>query len=137
MELVSKQMESLLEYRTVIAEESVENQMSCILNLAEFYHRNKYDQLYIKYIKKLCHLHEQSDNWAEAAFTLLQYSKSLKWSEEPLRTVWAKHKNCQTQRALKEQLYKDAIQNFATGKMLRESYRNVQGAGGAVRARDL
>ena len=119
VELVSKLMESLLEYRTISMEttEIYENQMSCILKLAEFYNQIKYEQLYSKYLKKLCNLHEMSNNWAEAAFTLLQYTKNLKWTDKSLKTLWEKHKNCRTHRELKEKLYEDAINYFEKGSM--------------------
>jgi tetratricopeptide (TPR) repeat protein len=118
VKLVTRQQELLLEYRTITQqEESKENQMSCIVNVLDFYKGIDRDELYVKYLKKLCSLHEQCQNWAEAAFTLLQYSDSLEWSERPVKHIWKKHASCRTQRALKEQLCRDAIKNFEKGKM--------------------
>jgi len=46
--------------------------MSCCVLLLDFYHERDRKELYVKYLKKLITLHEQSENWAEAGFTLLQ-----------------------------------------------------------------
>lgn len=91
--------------------------MSCIVNLLDFYLTINCEELYIKYVKKLASLHEQCSNWAEAASTLLLYSDSLQWSERPLKFIWKKHTYCKTHRALKEQLCKDAAENFERGQM--------------------
>jgi len=49
-------------------------QMSCCVHLLDFYHEIKREELYVKYLKKLSVLHEQSHNWAEAGFTIMQVS---------------------------------------------------------------
>ena len=115
--LVTKLLELLLEYRTITQEESKENQMSCIVNLLDFYQSKNYDNLYIKYLRRLCKLHEVCENWAEAGFTLLQYSETLRWSNEPLKTYWNKRKKYRTHRELKEQLYREVLAHFVRGKM--------------------
>ena len=114
---VGKLMELLLEFRSIEKEDSKENQMSCIVNIYDFYKGIEYDELYVKYLMKLCSLHEQCENWAEAASTLQQYSASLEWSERPLKLEWKKHPECKTHRALKEKLCNDAIVYFEKGAM--------------------
>ncbi len=92
-------MEILLEYRTITNEESVENQMSCIVNLFDFYSAIRREELYLKYLKKLCSLHEASTNWSEAACTLLQFADQLSWTDRPLRgALWDRHRSCKTHR---------------------------------------
>ena len=46
--------------------------MSCCVHLLDFYHEIGREELYVKYLKKLSVLHEQSHNWAEAGFTIMQ-----------------------------------------------------------------
>ncbi len=148
VDLVTRLMEFLLEYRTIASEEGVENQvlllvtssttvismrrdnftvltlqMSCIVNLFDFYQSIRYEELYLKYLKKLCSLHEMCGNWSEAACTLLQYAELLLWTERPLRNTWERHRGCRTHRSLKEQLYLDAIRNFEKGKMWERALR--------------
>ncbi len=117
-------MEILLEYRTIASEEGVENQMSCIVNLFDFYAGIRREELYLKYLKKLCWLHEVSGNWSEAACTLLQFADQLTWTDRPLRgALWDRHRMCKTHRALKEHLYQDAVANFEKGKMWERALR--------------
>ena len=124
VELVSRQIECLLEYRTIAnaaGDDGVENQMSCIVNLLSFYQGISCEELYVKYLKKLCALHEGCGNYSEAAFVLLQYSELLTFSDRGLKSgtnlSWERHRGCRTHRALKEQLYKDAVKNFERGQM--------------------
>ncbi|QQP35522.1 Dedicator of cytokinesis protein 1like [Caligus rogercresseyi] len=108
--LVTKQLELLLEYRSVVtpdddAEKS--NRMSCIVNLLDFYKNVKRDEMYC-------------ENYSEAAFTLLQYSKLLSWVDKPLSPVLTyreRHPDIGSHWALKEQLHKDIIANFEKSHM--------------------
>jgi dedicator of cytokinesis protein 1 len=118
VELSAKLMELLLEYRTTnISNDSKENQMSCIVNLLDFYERIGREDLYIKYLKELTSLHEKCQNHAEAGYTILQYARLLEWTDQPLAYCWDKYRRCTTHRSLKEQLYKDIIDKFDEGKM--------------------
>jgi dedicator of cytokinesis protein 1 len=51
--------------------------MSCCVHLLDFYHNIGREELYVKYLKKLSSLHEQSHNWAEAGFTIMQVNYFL------------------------------------------------------------
>jgi len=120
VDTVSRQMDHLLAYRAAVDErDNVEGQMSCAHNLFQFYQDIGADELYLKYLKKLCALHEQCGNFAESACTLLQYAEQLTWTDRPLRAsgVWERHSGCKTHRALKERLYRDAVVNFEKGQM--------------------
>ena len=78
VQLVDELMNYLLEYRRekLLSEqdEGKTNQMMCIFNLLEFYQRELPDQeeVYVKYVLLLYNLHKESDNWAEAGYTLLR-----------------------------------------------------------------
>ena len=41
----------------------------------------------------------------------------LKWTDDPLTYAWKRHSGCKTHKLLKENLYKDIIENFEKGKM--------------------
>ena len=117
--LTSRLIELLLEYRnTQTSKDSTkENQMSCIVNLLDFYSDISREDLYIKYLKELSALHEKCQNHAEAGFTILQYARLLEWSDRPLQHTWGNNRKCTNHRKLKEQLYKDIIDLFEKGKM--------------------
>ena len=84
VQTVTRLMELLLEYRSIRQEESRDNQMSCIVNLLEFYNEHKREEMYIRHLKKLYDLHMECENWAEAGFTLEKQAKMLRWTEENL-----------------------------------------------------
>lgn len=121
--LVVRLMERLLDYRTIMHDENKENRMSCTVNVLNFYKEIEREEMYIRYLYKLCDLHKECDNYTEAAYTLLLNAKLLKWSEEPC----AAHLNqrdgyqAQTQGQLKEQLYQEIIHYFDKGKMWEEA----------------
>ncbi|TRY70430.1 hypothetical protein TCAL_09293 [Tigriopus californicus] len=111
-------IEILLEYRTTLNDESKEFQMYCVANLIQFYKNINYQELYIKYLKKLAHLHETCQNWAEAGCTLLQLANLLEWSDRPLSREW-QHQNqsIRTQREQKELYYKDVSRFWEKGQL--------------------
>ncbi|KAK6633076.1 hypothetical protein RUM43_012819 [Polyplax serrata] len=116
---VSRLMERLLEYRSIITDENKENRMSCTVNLLDFYSEINRKEMYIRYVNKLCELHLECDNYTEAAFTLKLHSALLNWTEETLSPHLKSHKHplCQTHLELKEALYNDSIKYFDKGKM--------------------
>uniref|UniRef100_A0A672S4G3 Dedicator of cytokinesis 2 n=1 Tax=Sinocyclocheilus grahami TaxID=75366 RepID=A0A672S4G3_SINGR len=93
--LVTGLLERLLDYRSVMSEDSRNNRMSCTVNLL---------------VK----------NYTEAAYTLLLHSKLLKWSEEQC-TLQLDYQTLQSQRQLKETLYNTIISYFDKGKMWEEA----------------
>lgn len=74
--------------------------------------------MYIKYLNKLYDLHIECDNYTEAAYTLMQHTILLDWSNDILSPLLVHSKyEKKTHRDLKEALYKDIIDNFDKGKV--------------------
>nr|XP_033796805.1 dedicator of cytokinesis protein 1 isoform X1 [Geotrypetes seraphini] len=121
--LVVRLMERLLDYRTIMHDENKENRMSCTVNVLNFYKEIEREEMYIRYLYKLCDLHKECDNYTEAAYTLLLHAKLLKWSEEPCAAHLTQRDGYQatTQGQLKDQLYQEIIHYFDKGKMWEEA----------------
>ncbi|XP_018575461.1 dedicator of cytokinesis protein 2 isoform X2 [Anoplophora glabripennis] len=119
VKIVSRLMESLLEYRQIITDENKENTMSCTVNLLDFYSEINKKEMYIRYLNKLFDLHLDCDNFTEAAYTLELHTKLLNWSEEALSPLLKgeKYVTEKTHRQLKETLYYTIIDNYSKGKM--------------------
>ncbi|XP_064489712.1 dedicator of cytokinesis protein 3-like isoform X2 [Ornithodoros turicata] len=113
---ITRLLERLLDYRNVL--EGVENRdkrMSCTVNLLSFY-RNEINrnEMYIRYIYKLCDLHLPAENYTEAAFTLKLHSDLLSWSDNMLRAD--EHYREQPEWQRREALYSRIIDYFDKGK---------------------
>ncbi|XP_069467585.1 dedicator of cytokinesis protein 1 isoform X2 [Ambystoma mexicanum] len=121
--LVVRLMERLLDYRTIMHDENKENRMSCTVNVLNFYKEIEREEMYIRYLYKLCDLHKECDNYTEAAYTLLLHAKLLKWSEEACAAHLTQRDGYQatTQGQLKEQLFQEIIHYFDKGKMWEEA----------------
>ncbi|XP_056328872.1 dedicator of cytokinesis protein 2 [Danio aesculapii] len=118
--LVTGLLERLLDYRSVMSEDSRNNRMSCTVNLLNFYKDINREAMYIRYLYKLRDLHLDGENYTEAAYTLLLHSKLLKWSEEQCLPQ-LDYQTPQSQRQLKESLYDNIISYFDKGKMWEEA----------------
>uniref|UniRef100_A0A8D2MI22 Dedicator of cytokinesis 5 n=1 Tax=Zonotrichia albicollis TaxID=44394 RepID=A0A8D2MI22_ZONAL len=79
--LVSSLLENLLDYRTIMHDESKENRMSCTVNVLNFYKEKKREDIYIRYLYKLRDLHTDCENFTEAAYTLLLHAELLQVSQ--------------------------------------------------------
>ena len=124
VKLATKLMDLLLEYRSIMQNESdKENQMCCIANLLEYYQSIGREELYVKYLKKLTNLHEQCGNWTEAGYTIMQFAKMLQWSSDPLTGKWEKYPTCSTHWELKEQLYLQAVKHLEQGLMWEDALK--------------
>ncbi|KAJ0002424.1 hypothetical protein NQD34_007573 [Periophthalmus magnuspinnatus] len=110
----------LLDYRTVMSDDSRNNRMSCTVNLLNFYKDINREGMYIRYLYKLRDLHLEGENYTEAAYTLLLHTRLLKWSDEMCNPQFELH-GPQTQRQLKETLYDTIIDYFDKGKMWEEA----------------
>uniref|UniRef100_A0A8C2Z2D0 Dedicator of cytokinesis 2 n=1 Tax=Cyclopterus lumpus TaxID=8103 RepID=A0A8C2Z2D0_CYCLU len=110
----------LLDYRTVMSDDSRNNRMSCTVNLLNFYKDINREGMYIRYLYKLRDLHLEGENYTEAAYTLLLHSRLLKWLDEMCSPQFESH-GSQTQRQLKETLYDTIIEYFDKGKMWEEA----------------
>uniref|UniRef100_H3BYF8 DOCKER domain-containing protein n=1 Tax=Tetraodon nigroviridis TaxID=99883 RepID=H3BYF8_TETNG len=121
--LVVRLLERLLDYRTIMHDENKENRMSCTVNVLNFYKEIDREEMYIRYLYKLCDLHKECDNYTEAAYTLLLHAKLLKWSDEPCAAHLTQRDDYRaaTQRQLKDQLYQQIINYFDKGKMWEEA----------------
>uniref|UniRef100_A0A669CXT2 Dedicator of cytokinesis 3 n=1 Tax=Oreochromis niloticus TaxID=8128 RepID=A0A669CXT2_ORENI len=113
---VTRLMERLLDYRDCMKGDETENKkIGCTVNLLNFYKSeiNK-EEMYIRYIHKLCDMHLQAENYTEAAFTLLLYWELLQWDERPLKEFL--HYPAQTEWHRKEGLCRKVIHYFNKGK---------------------
>uniref|UniRef100_A0A8C6PYL8 Dedicator of cytokinesis 1 n=1 Tax=Nothobranchius furzeri TaxID=105023 RepID=A0A8C6PYL8_NOTFU len=121
--LVVRLLERLLDYRTIMHDENKENRMSCTVNVLNFYKEIDREEMYIRYLYKLCDLHRECDNYTEAAYTLLLHAKLLKWSDEQCAAHPTQRDGYQaaTQGQLKDQLYQEIINYFDKGKMWEEA----------------
>uniref|UniRef100_A0A7N8XJJ8 Dedicator of cytokinesis 1 n=1 Tax=Mastacembelus armatus TaxID=205130 RepID=A0A7N8XJJ8_9TELE len=117
--LVVRLLERLLDYRTIMHDENKENRMSCTVNVLNFYKEIDREEMYIRYLYKLCDLHKECDNYTEAAYTLLLHARLLKWSDEPCAAHLTQRDGYQatTQGQLKDQLYQQIINYFDKGKV--------------------
>ncbi|XP_034389183.1 LOW QUALITY PROTEIN: dedicator of cytokinesis protein 3 [Cyclopterus lumpus] len=113
---VTRLMERLLDYRDCMKGDETENKkIGCTVNLLNFYKSeiNK-EEMYIRYIHKLCDMHLQAENYTEAAFTLLLYWELLHWEENLLKEFL--HYSAQTEWHRKEGLCRKVIHYFNKGK---------------------
>ncbi|XP_039653721.1 dedicator of cytokinesis protein 3-like isoform X12 [Perca fluviatilis] len=113
---VTRLMERLLDYRDCMKGDETENKkIGCTVNLLNFYKSeiNK-EEMYIRYIHKLCDMHLQAENYTEAAFTLLLYWELLHWDQRPLKDFL--HYPAQTEWHRKEGLCRKVIHYFNKGK---------------------
>uniref|UniRef100_A0A8D3DHF7 Dedicator of cytokinesis 1 n=1 Tax=Scophthalmus maximus TaxID=52904 RepID=A0A8D3DHF7_SCOMX len=113
--LVVRLLERLLDYRTIMHDENKENRMSCTVNVLNFYKEIDREEMYIRYLYKLCDLHKECDNYTEAAYTLLLHAKLLKPCAAHLTQRDGYH--AATQGQLKDQLYQQIINYFDKGKV--------------------
>uniref|UniRef100_G3N402 Dedicator of cytokinesis 3 n=1 Tax=Gasterosteus aculeatus aculeatus TaxID=481459 RepID=G3N402_GASAC len=112
---VTRLMERLLDYRDCMKGDETENKkIGYTVNLLNFYKSeiNK-EEMYIRYIHKLCDMHLQAENYT-AAFTLLLYWELLNWEEKLLKEFL--HYPTQTEWSRKEALSRKVIHYFNKGK---------------------
>ncbi|CAL8347289.1 unnamed protein product [Lota lota] len=117
--LLSSLLENLLAYRTITHDESPEHRMSCTVNVLNFYKEKKREDIYIRYLYKLRDLHLDSENYTEAAYTLLLHAELLEWSDKPCapHLIPRDGQHIWTQQELKERLFQEIICYLDKGKM--------------------
>ncbi|XP_067326775.1 dedicator of cytokinesis protein 5 isoform X1 [Anolis sagrei] len=117
--LVSSLLENLLDYRAFMHDGSRENRMSCTVNVLNFYKEKKREDIYIRYLYKLRDLHTASENFTEAAYTLLLHAELLQWSDKACAPHLLQRDSyyVYSQLELKEKLYEEIIAFFNKGKM--------------------
>ncbi|XP_034662928.1 dedicator of cytokinesis protein 1 isoform X1 [Drosophila subobscura] len=118
VQMVTRLMDKLLEYRFIIQDESKENRMACTFSLLQFYSEVDLKEMYIRYVYKLCALHMEFENYTEAAFTLKLHTELLRWTDTELSPQLRsyRHSLCRTHRDLKEALYFEILDYFDKGK---------------------
>lgn len=118
-------MQLLINYRQSL--ESYDNrskQMSCLVDLLNFYKDQERMDIYLKYLFKLCDMHLESGHHTEAAFTLKLYADEIRWCNRSLGPLEEfkglkfpeEHEWCR-----KEKLYLKMIHYFDLGKCWEES----------------
>uniref|UniRef100_A0A671LBE3 Dedicator of cytokinesis protein 1-like n=1 Tax=Sinocyclocheilus anshuiensis TaxID=1608454 RepID=A0A671LBE3_9TELE len=121
--LVVRLLERLLDYRTIMHDENKENRMSCTVNVLNFYKEIEREEMYIRYLYKLCDLHKECDNYTEAGYTLLLHAKLLRVTPHTCltSTVAQSSMKCQLRSHYSESMWEEAI---ILGKELAEQYEN-------------
>jgi hypothetical protein len=112
---VTRLIELSFDYRNVPNDDyNKDKRMGCMFNLLNFYHEIERQELYVRYVYKLSELHRRDEKYTEAALTLLLHGDKLKWVDPVVEAEgkYPKH----SQKARKEQLFKEAIQLFDLGK---------------------
>ncbi|XP_074646963.1 dedicator of cytokinesis protein 3-like isoform X4 [Tubulanus polymorphus] len=118
---VTKLLELLLDYRRCSQCSSYLLKMLCMVNLLNFYKTEiAREEMYIRYIYKLCDLHLEEGNYVEAGLTLSLHAGLLDWSDSFLPA----HQSyiAQRQRERKEQIYRLIIDYFDKGKSWEYSF---------------
>eukprot|EP00118_Oscarella_pearsei_P008176 m.41339 g.41339 ORF g.41339 m.41339 type:complete len:1906 (+) comp33136_c0_seq1:84-5801(+) len=121
-ESVGSLLERLLDYRNVGSlEEDRFKKIMCTVNLLNFYREQGRDEMYKRYIMKLCDLHLEAGDFAEAGFTVLLYADKLDWSDQRLPGL-GKYQP-EMENARKERLLMETIGHFDKGKVWENGIR--------------
>uniref|UniRef100_UPI00358F3F9F dedicator of cytokinesis protein 1-like n=1 Tax=Myxine glutinosa TaxID=7769 RepID=UPI00358F3F9F len=126
VEVVSRLLERLLDYRSITSEENKDNKdgrMICTVNLLNFYKEIGREEMYFRYLHKLADMHLECENYTEAGYTLLLRAQHLKWLDEPYTGPVLPHHvvEANTHWELKGKLFQDVIGYFDKGKMWEEA----------------
>ncbi|XP_019859385.1 PREDICTED: dedicator of cytokinesis protein 1 isoform X1 [Amphimedon queenslandica] len=109
-------LKRLLDYREVhLGDEYRDLNMHVVFNLLNFYKSIGREEIYLRYIYRLAELHKLSNNWIEAAFTLLLHAQLLQWSSSMLKAEGPYERQSMAER--KMALYNDIISYFDKGKL--------------------
>lgn len=118
---ITKLMKLLIEYRKSM--ESYENrwkQMSCLVDLLNYFKDQERTDLHLKYLFKLCDMHLEVDNYVEAALTLKLYTDEIKWCQRNLNALDG-YRPEEQEWVRKEALYQRIIHYFDVGKCWEET----------------
>ena len=86
--------------------------------LLKFYEQNEHPNLQFKYIYRLCDLHEATESYAEAGFTLKLHASLLNFTDKELKGEVDQGKSrypAQKERQRKEQVYSKMVDYFDKG----------------------
>jgi hypothetical protein len=116
IESLAELLKRLLDYREVQAGDEYRMlHMHVVFNLLNFYKSIGREEIYLRYIYRLAELHKKSNNWIEAAFTLLLHAELLQWSNTMLKPEGPYPRQSAAER--KMALYNDIISFFDKGKL--------------------
>uniref|UniRef100_A0A8C4Q7C8 Dedicator of cytokinesis 3 n=1 Tax=Eptatretus burgeri TaxID=7764 RepID=A0A8C4Q7C8_EPTBU len=113
---VTRLMERLLNYRDCMkGDDGEEKKIGCAVTLLNFYKTeiNK-EEMYVRYIHKLCDMHLQAQNFTEAGLTLQLYAELIGWGERPLGPFL--HYPAQSEWQRKELLFRKILHYLHHGK---------------------
>uniref|UniRef100_UPI00358F211C dedicator of cytokinesis protein 3-like n=1 Tax=Myxine glutinosa TaxID=7769 RepID=UPI00358F211C len=113
---VTRLMERLLNYRDCMkGDDGEEKKIGCAVTLLNFYKTeiNK-EEMYVRYIHKLCDMHLQAQNFTEAGLTLQLYAELIGWGERPLGAFL--HYPAQSEWQRKELLFRKILHYLHHGK---------------------
>lgn len=115
-------MHLLIKYRKSIEiNENQSKKMSCLVDLLNFYkNHERFHDLHVRYLFKLCDMHLELSNHVEAAFTLKLYSDEMKWRDQNLSQLEGYRPEEQEWKR-KEALYQRIIDYFDEGKCWEEA----------------
>eukprot|EP01137_Pigoraptor_chileana_P029725 Opistho-2@15256 len=112
---VKSLLELLQQMRVLGEKEEYKDERSAVLlKLMRFFKESNREDMYYKYVERLCELHVRCGNFTEAAFCLQLHAEHLNWSNEKLRG-YGKYPS-QAHRQRKELIYTDIINYFDKGK---------------------
>lgn len=114
-------MRLLINYRqSVELLENQSKQMTCLVDLLNFYREQDRSDLHLKYLFKLSDMHLELGNHTEAAFTLKPYADEIKWGYKSLPSL-EDYRPEEQEWARKEALYHRVIEYFDQGKCWEET----------------
>lgn len=117
----TKLMLLLIGYRNSLENPEIRGkQMSCLVDLLNFYKDQDRIDLHLRYLFKLCDMHLEANNHVEAAFTLKLYTDELRWCHRNLSALDG-YRPEEQEWIRKEALYLKIIQYFDLGKCWEEN----------------
>lgn len=124
-DLLSEFIQICLDYRRAKELSYKHLELLCLFRLTQFF-KDKVDrtELYLHNLFKLCSLHHKAERYVESALTLLEYAKTLPWSDRSTgshQRVISRHfqiaENYHTLGGFKSILYSTIIEYFDQGEL--------------------
>lgn len=115
-------MRLLISYRKSLElNENQSKRMSCLVDLLNFYKdQDRFRDLHVRYLFKLCDMHVELGNYVEAGFTLKLYSDEIRWCNKNLSPLEGYRPEEQEWKR-KEAIYQRIIHYFDLGKCWEEA----------------
>lgn len=120
-ESLTKLMYLLIDYRHSLgSSENRSKQMTCLVDLLNFYKAQDRTDLHLRYLFKLSDMHLEAGNYTEAAFTLKLYTDEIRWCYRGLVPLDG-YRPEEQEWHRKEVLYLKMIHYFDLGKCWEEA----------------